>query len=215
MSLLKGSQLKYVYIVYVFNILCTESWYKQQDMYIKVWNGCRNIGRVLHMAKFHSENCTSCAEGALQGHSRWASFIYAEIIQLKLSSRADPWSQVSWLYRVGSHLTGHSGDERRPSATAFFWLDEGDVAVRVQVPDGFVKPLFEPGTRGKLISASYRSILHVCLVQITDHVLQWHAYFMCVIFISVSLGNTLNNNFGILYFILNQKYSNQNSFSFQ
>lgn len=99
----------------------------------------------------------------------------------KVSSGASPWSHPSWLYRAGGHLAGHGGDKRGSSATAFFWLDEGNVAVRCHVPDDFVKPLFEPGTRGKWtqhLASRFDSTHMSGPDNLLYRVLQWHDYFI-------------------------------------
>lgn len=164
--------------MYLTFILCTENRYKQQNMYIKVWSGCQNIA-VCPTWQIPQWEMRIMNEGSLTRPLQMSVLYHCRDPATKLSSWASPWSHPSWLYRAGGHLGGHSWDQCGSSATAFFWLDEGNVAVRRHVPNDFVKPLFEPGTRGKWINTWHRDlILPICLVQVAYHVLQWHAYFI-------------------------------------
>lgn len=43
------------------------------------------------------------------------------------------------------HLTGHCRDKSCPTAAPLLRLDEGDLAVRCQLPDDFVEPVLETG----------------------------------------------------------------------
>lgn len=50
---------------------------------------------------------------------------------------------------AGGHLAGHCRDEGGPAAAPLLRLDEGDLAVRSEIPDDFMEPVTETELGGK------------------------------------------------------------------
>lgn len=55
-----------------------------------------------------------------------------------------------------SHLTGHCWDKGCSTTAPLLWLDEGDLAVRCEVPNNFVEPVTETSKK-KAVCLLYRT----------------------------------------------------------
>lgn len=73
---------------------------------------------------------------------------------------------LSWCQHAGGHLARHSRNERRASTAPFFWLDEGNFAVRSHFPHKLMEPLLETERENLKVKAGN---IHFKFVYIKHH----------------------------------------------